>query len=460
MTPSGIPTDLPSSSPTISFAPTGTPSASPTAHPSTNKASEKDTDFRQEFQVGNGREFTDEQLFIIETLYRGYTKDFAPISEEEVKTQVITTCTVNRQVIPDSGTGRLLSENGFLPLFLRRRRVQDDPTTDVVLNLDYTMKYESRYHNVTTYPRRFQNWTNTNLETVLQQMQILGLNVTQVDKASRIVVSTPAPSASEAPSFPPTVIPTKSFAPTLSAVPTEGATIIPSIVPSSKPDGHKTVNVVLIVVSIIIALAIIAIGLFIYYRKRKKTREMELQADAIKNKQGRDVETNSGRGWVATTGAASKLVYDKAESSEAKAYGSTFGKHSNGPSGLDDVGDVVSPNGSLVSNQSLLSRGNSMGGDSRDEADTTQIFADEFDQYKDQNLEKMRADIEGNLEGCDGMMSQAVARALIDEDDLTVASDFLWGGGEGVTGPEIEASALGIITDWLKRNDKASAREK
>ena len=101
-----------------------------------------------------------------------------------------------------------------------------------------------------------------------------------------------------------------------------------------------------------------------------------------------------------------------------------------------------------------------MGEDSKDEADTTQIFADEFDQYKDQNLEKMRADIEGNLEGCDGMMSQAVARALIDEDDVTVVPGVLWGGDENVTGPEIEASALGIIMDWLKRNDKASAREK
>ena len=101
-----------------------------------------------------------------------------------------------------------------------------------------------------------------------------------------------------------------------------------------------------------------------------------------------------------------------------------------------------------------------MGGHSKDEADTTQIFADEFDQYKDQNLEKMRTDVEGNLEGCDGMMSQAVARALIEEDDITTVSDVLWGGKDNVTGPEIEASALGIIMDWLKRNDKATAREK
>ena len=74
----------------------------------------------------------------------------------------------------------------------------------------------------------------------------------------------------------------------------------------------------------------------------------------------------------------------------------------------------------------------------------------------------MRADIEGNLEGCDGMMNQAVARALIEEEeeDASIATDMLWGGNEHITGVEIEASALGIIMDWLKRNDKASPREK
>jgi hypothetical protein len=59
------------------------------------------------------------------------------------------------------------------------------------------------------------------------------------------------------------------------------------------------------------------------------------------------------------------------------------------------------------------------------------------------------------------MMSQAVARALIDEDDLNFGTtDYLWGGTEFVTGPEIEASALGDMMDWLKRHDQASVEEK
>ena len=59
-----------------------------------------------------------------------------------------------------------------------------------------------------------------------------------------------------------------------------------------------------------------------------------------------------------------------------------------------------------------------MGGDSGDEADTTQNLQDEFDQYKDQNLEKMRAEVEGNLSGFDGMMSQALTKALMDDDEV------------------------------------------
>ena len=98
-----------------------------------------------------------------------------------------------------------------------------------------------------------------------------------------------------------------------------------------------------------------------------------------------------------------------------------------------------------------------MGVDSGDEPDTTHNLQDEFDQYKDQNLEKMRAEVEGNLAGFDGMMSQALTKALMDDDEPNVvASDLLWGGIGQPSGTEIEASGLCEVTDWLKRNDNAS----
>jgi len=501
MRPSGIPSDLPSTIPSISVAPTVTHSESPTGQATMPEISSKETKFRQAFVVGNGKELSDAEISIFQSIYVANTGSFAPEGETE---RVVTNCTIFRQQIKseedvdvtagrrmqritnttlliEQESGNINSNRSLEQQQLRRRHLQEDDMTlysGVMLNVDYIMKYDSKYYNVDNYTRLFQNWTNLNLEKIKEQMNLLNINVTNVGKASRIVISTPAPSISPFPSIMPTGVPTITSAPTSvpsTPPPTEGSNT-PSFLPSSVPidDGnnedtnsYRIKNVITIAISVLVALAIIAIGLHIYCRKRRQTREMQLEADATKNSRhdrrsrGSDALTEGGRGGAAAAAAAAKEGYDNAgESSEEKAYGSAFAKHSDGPSGLDGVGVVVSPNGSLVSNQSLLSRGNSMGEDSKDEADTTQIFADEFDQYKDQNLEKMRADIEGNLEGCDGMMSQAVARALIDEDDVTVVPGVLWGGDENVTGPEIEASALGIIMDWLKRNDKASAREK
>mmetsp|Transcript_16262 Transcript_16262/g.18229 ORF Transcript_16262/g.18229 Transcript_16262/m.18229 type:complete len:803 (+) Transcript_16262:168-2576(+) len=494
MRPSGIPSDLPTPLPSISVAPTVMHSESPTVQATMSEISEKKTKFRQNFVVGNEQEFSVAEVGIFESIYIANTPSFAPEGEA---VRVTTNCTIFRQQIVidedvevtagrrmqrktnatlliDQESGNINS-NSSQQQQLRRRHLQEDDNTTlysgVVLKVDYIMQFDSKYYSVENYTRIFQNWTNLNLETIKLQMNLLNINVTNIGKASRIVVSTPSPTISPFPSVMPTGGPTITAAP--STPPTEGSST-PSLFPSSAPtDNSNTItedqtnNAKIIWISVTIAIAIIAFGLLSYCIKRRQIREIQLEADAMKNSRhdrrsrGSDELTEGGRGGTGTAVAAvaSKEGYDNAgESSETKAYGSPFAKHSDAPSGLDGV--VVSPNGSLVSNQSLLSRGNSMGEDSKDEADTTQIFADEFDQYKDQNLEKMRADIEENLEGCDGMMSQAVARALIDEDDVTDVPGVLWGGNQNVTGPEIEASALGIIMDWLKRNDKASAREK
>lgn len=189
---------------------------------------------------------------------------------------------------------------------------------------------------------------------------------------------------------------------------------------------------------------------------------MEYQAAAIKKKQEMEAATHEG-GWTSSS-VPQTTDHDHSELVETPYHGSAFRKYSDGVSGNEPSG-LVSPSESLVSNQSLLSAGNSMAGDSGDEADMTQMMADEFDQYKDQNLEKIRAEVEGGIEGCEGMMSQAVARALIDEDDIAFGTgdgtgDYFWGGNENVTGAEIEASALGDVMDRLKLDENASIEEK
>lgn len=416
----------------------------------------KETKFRQEFQVGNGREFNDDELSLFQTLYQRYTVDFAPIPASEVEEKITTVCTVDKQTFLFTNRKRRLQKDKGLISYLRRglRGLEDvtvEQETDT-LNVDYTMSYESRHYNVTEYPKLFQNWTTNNLNVVLEQMQFLNFDVVSVNVPRRILVRTPAPTISVAPSEAPTLAPTTSPRP--SNLATEE--FIPTLEPTEvgAGNGFGQFNIIIISVSLIIAVAIIAIGLFLFYRKRRTNRDDSF-INASKRSSVRGSEMHSNMRWASSNrGDGHNPSYTS--TSETKAYGSSYGRHSDAPTRLADA--VSSPPGSLVSSQSLISRGNSMGGDSREEDDAAHTLVDEFDQYKDQNLEKMRAEIEG-LPECDGMMSQAVAKALIDQDDELVLSSY-WGGDQDITPEEIEASALGFVLDWLKRNGKVSDREK
>jgi hypothetical protein len=435
--------------PTVTLLPSGAPSFVPTALPTFRESIIAEARFRQKFLVGNGRIFNDNEIAIFETLYQGYTKSFAQNDD----TKIMTTCVVDAQEGLDER--RLLRKrngfagNGGMPWKSRpERRTQGDEIIEAV-NMDYTMTYTSSHFNVSSYPILFQNWINVNLVTVTEQMRLLQLNVSEAQTASRLIIRTPAPTVSLAPSAAPTGRPT--ITPYPSYAPSNQPTTVATRTQPSRNDG-----VIIIVVSLVIGLSIVGIGLLIYFRKKRRKREIDAQTEKNKNGQGLEGPPGGG-GWNGSAQGMHDAEYDGMESPENN-YGSAFRKYAD-PSANQSA--VLSPSESRASNQSLLSAGNSMGEDSADEADTTQIFADEFDQYKDQNLEKMRADIEGNLEGCDGMMNQAVARALIDEDDLNFgATDYLWGGDANVTGQEIEASALGDVMDWLKRNEKASVEEK
>lgn len=436
-----------SASPTDSNGPTGTPSVSPTEQPTFEEAIIADARFRQKFLVGNGRTFNENEITIFQTLYQGYTKVFAQIPDSVgAEMKIVTTCNVDNQEALDERRFLRYSHDLHGEGTKNTRHLQE---IIEAINMDYTMTYTSLYFNVSTYPILFQNWINQNLGVVTGQMQLLQLNVTEAQTASRLIVRTPAPTISLMPSTVPTGMPT--ITPYPSFLPTNSPTPSP-IVPLPGQNGNA---VVVITVSLFIGISIVGIGLLIYCRKRRHRRGLANEGDAMKYNHGLEGPPS---GWNGSVNQKEE-GYDGVESSENN-YGSGFRKYVD-PSMAGDRAGMLSPSDSRTSNKSLLSAGNSMAGDSTDEADTTQIFADEFDQYKDQNLEKMRADIEGNLEGCDGMMSQAVARALIDEDDLNFgATDYLWGGDAEVTGPEIEASALGDVMDWLKRNDKASLQEK
>jgi hypothetical protein len=362
--------------------------------------------------------------------------------------------------------------------------------------VDYTMVYSSFHTNVTAYPIFFQAYIDSNKDMVTLDLRDMGLDVTNTANASRIVINpvpTPAPTTTSRPTSHPTARPTTSLkpsgipsdrpsrrpttapltsAPSLfptmsgapSALPTE-FTAVPSESPiegNNAGDGVK--NNTVIVVSVVVAGSIILFGLLLYYRRRKSQREHEFQTNAaIGNRQDKKYPGAASEGsWDAAV--RKPAGYETASSPTPGGNVSGYGNdhYTNKiPPVVTSPGGMVSPSESLASNQSLLSTGISMAGDSGDEADHTQNLADEFDQYKDQNLEKMRADVEGNLNGFDGMMSQALTKALIDDDEAQVdPTELLWGGKSKLTGIEIEASALGEVDNWLKRKENASIEEK
>ena len=459
ISPSDSPTGRPTPSPTMSPAPTRTPSSQPTMQPSLSIPITKETKFRQEFFVGNGREFNAEDQFVFETLYQRYTTEYSPLPPSEVALKIETKCSLDKQIfLLGEGERMLKLTSASNATNLRGRYLQDtsNPSTGQLLTLDYTMKYISQHYNVTTYPKLFQNWTNSNLNVVLDQMQSLKLNVTEIGAAKRIIVSTQAPTASSAPSTEPTASPSVSFLPSMEIL--NEPTVQPAEIPTGPDPSEPASNnsMIYITVSLVLAISILAIGIFFYYKKRRGNQPNDFRSTGSKRRGSQEgSQFHSGMGWSSSNPRA--IPNPSYGTSETKAYGSSFGRPSDLPSRLGD--GASSPPGSLVSSQSLISKGNSMGGDSREESDAANELMDEFDQYKDQNLEKMRAEIE-DLPECNGMMSQAVAKALIDQHDEAVISSSIWGGDDDISPPEIEASALGFVFDWLKRNGKVSDREK
>jgi len=100
-----------------------------------------------------------------------------------------------------------------------------------------------------------------------------------------------------------------------------------------------------------------------------------------------------------------------------------------------------------------------MNGDSVTEQDGTHHLAAEFYQYKDQNMEKMRNEVESTLSGADGMLSQAMHLAFVEDEDESIDPNELYWGGSGDP-IEIEASALCEVNDWLKRKEGANQEDR
>ena len=163
---------------------TSAPTAMPTKKP---YKSRKETMFRQEFKVDHDKEFSNHEVKAFEELHQQYTVYFSPLSPAEVEKTIKTVCTFHRQSLETNGDDRRL-------LRLRSQR-NLETMSQQSLYVDFTMTYESTHYNVTEYPKLFQNWSANNLDVMLDQMRFMDIDVQSVDIPRRIVVSTPAPSA-------------------------------------------------------------------------------------------------------------------------------------------------------------------------------------------------------------------------------------------------------------------------
>lgn len=399
-----------------------------------------------------------------------YTQQFEKVSLDRVQV----TCTITGQYVHTNIISTVTVASPPSRRFLRSA----NQSKAVGFDVHYRMAYSSRYVNVSTYPTDFEYFINDNLTRVTADLDNLGIPVLETQEVAKYLVTTSPPSTSLMPSAMPTMTPSVSMAP--SSSPSTGTSMVPSgpntvgSMPSSVPSRmpsfppslaptsssgngrHITAIVVPIVVG---ATAILLIALYCFYRNQERDTEQQYQESAggsQKKAPGRMDHGAYEGSWNAAVGKNEGPPQKTAlHARDPRTHYSPDGRMPTGEGGL------ISPSESLVSNQSLLSTGNSMAGDSDDEADTTQNLQDEFDQYKDQNLEKMRAEVEDNLTGIDGMMSQALTTPLMDDDDLTVdPSELLWGGSGQQSGAEIEASALCEVTDWLKRYGSSSMEKK
>lgn len=446
------PTNEPSTSP--SDYPSIFPSISPTPYPSFDAEISAVAVFSQRFQVGNDMEFSEVEKKTFQSVMESYTY-FIADQVEANPTLVTTSCLFLLQRLEKGrDLGALLIPKRMLRTMMhtisgRNRNLQANIVSTVV-QVDYSLEYKSLNVNVTSFPDRFLELNSNNLVDLTEDMQTAGLNITESLDIFQVFLA-PSASPSVAPSVTqsrtPTADPTAQPSPSPSAYPSYVPSLGPRAVtsqPTRAPPPTIPTDTVIAVVATIVVSAVAMMLSFFVYRRRKRNADVFLTS-----LDGHDHSANT------TNVKASTSSHNQLRINTMVNLGDPYGS----PKSDDNIGGVVSNSDSLLSNQSLLSTGNAFGADSGDEADNTHYLADEFDQYKDQNLEKMRSDIEGTVTGVDGMMSQAMTRALMDDDERDVDRNELFWGGKGDP-IEIEATVLCEVNDWLKREEGASIEEK
>lgn len=407
----------PTLAPTVTSSPTAVISERPSSYPTFTYESSSRSRFRQTFEVPDDERFFNPATLFV-SVVESYTNRFAPVSYNALN-EIVTTCIVNLQ-----------------------GGIESNKTNTFLNEVEYSCSYISTRTDVTNFTDYFMEYVNSNLTGFTKDLQGEGLSVFESLEVVRRVIKSPAPSISNQPSsspskspsttFPPS--PGSTFEPTISILlvfPTLSPTLkeitwSPSPAPTGKEKVRKLSIVVVAAIVIFSGGGVLSLLLWYYlsWRRKQILSAMEPHVDSVIHTERTN---NTGRPW-ASTGAE-----------------------------IDDRNIALSPTESVLSNKSFLSTGDSPLGDaSGDEFDGTNDLLDEFDKYKDQNLEQFRDDVENKVAGMESIISAAVTMAHMPDSSTNLdETELRWNCDKNCSGIDIEATALYEVCDWVKRNEAA-----
>jgi type II secretory pathway pseudopilin PulG len=487
--PSSLPSFMPTQYPSLS--PSMMPTNYPTFEVNTTASDNFALDYTLQALEGAGYLNTSQEEYFC-ALMENQTHVFAPKSAARVLTQclfledtytkrsvVVTTSpslapSLEPSTVPEQ-TRRL--QEGFSPL--RGTRELQDPYTTTIYTYTYKfrMRYSSDTVDVTGYNEQFPSTIAANaneINTILTNL--LGLtpsNNLTLFSIAKFEEKSAVPTESAAPSIVPTSYPTQRISqyPTgsLTFLPTASPTGFPSIPPSELPsfspspapdDDDKTTTIVVVVVVALFA-SITMLGMARFYRNRRQVQKEEANKVSLRRKQNEPSEGN-GLDEFPTR----KVSHN---SEQGQRYDQTVATSPNSHTTAEIGGQypnaaqllVMSPSTSesILSNPSLLSNGHGDDDVDEDEHDDDDDFPqarfstiDDFDQFKDHNIEKMRSCVQESVAGMDGMLSQALTMAILGGPSYELP--------ESCDGIEMETNIIWEVNDWLKRNDYATQDER
>ena len=395
--PTARPTQLPS------YQPTAFPSLAPSLH-NAEPASQK---FQQIFLGGsNLTELTEDQKVMFQQTLESYTFNYTGKGPN-----IITTIAeFNEQFVTTTSSSSTNNNRRSLQQQQGNSMTPTPTTWSNQLNVHYTMEWQSNRTNVTDTAALFVSWMSntTNQATFVSDLRLGGLTYVENSTSFSLIISAPT------------------------AVPTPVAVTYPPT-PAKKLSSLTTIVIAVFGgVGFSCVLAIVMWFVCVHRPKQQKK------------------DTSSSNASVEHTPPAPVILPNLGPYS-SEEYNSTI---------REGGVPITHRQESLNTHPSLVSADDEEYDSTTDSDvyDESPTIIDEFDRYKNQDLEKMREEVEGNVDNMDGMMSQALTKVLMEDNEYDDETGLLWGGSGDHA--EIEASVLCETHDWLKRKEDATLEER